>query len=70
MIRHTHPPSAGAVSYEQWLRNRIAGRGVICGPPIHGAPPFWQGLFPFLKPAGLRDLEHQARQAERALEAG
>jgi len=57
-----------AISYEQWLRNRIADPLTICGPPVADYPSFWQDLFPFLKPAGIRELEHRAREAE--LEAG
>lgn len=60
------PPSP--ISYEQWLRDRIASPRTICGPPVVDFPSFWQDLFPFLKPAEIRKLEHQARQAE--LEAG
>jgi hypothetical protein len=67
MIRRTGPPP-NAISYEQWLRNRIASPRTICGPPVADFPSFWQDLFPFLKPAEIRELEHQARQAE--LEAG
>ena len=40
----------------------------MCGPPVADFPSFWQDLFPFLKPAEIRQLEHQAHQAE--LEAG
>jgi len=72
MTRHADPPP-GAISYEQWLRDRAARRGVICGPPIYDAPSFWQELFPFLKAAGIRELEHRARAAEhraRELEIG
>jgi hypothetical protein len=58
-------PSPNAISYEQSLRRQIACPGLICGPPVYGAPSFWQDLFPFLKPAGIRELEHEARQAER-----
>ena len=67
MTRHADPPP-NAISYEQWLRNRIARPTTICGPDVVGFPSFWQDLFPFLKPAGIRQLEHQARRAE--LEAG
>jgi hypothetical protein len=67
MTRHADP-LRGAISYEQWLRNRIARPAVICGPDIADPPSFWQDLFPFHKPAGIRQLEHQARHAE--LEAG
>jgi hypothetical protein len=58
------------ISYEQWLRNRAAGRGILCGPPIHDTPAWWQGLFPFLKPPAIRALERQARETERQAEAG
>jgi hypothetical protein len=67
MTGHADPPS-GWISYEQWLRNRIASPAGDCGPPIADPPSFWQDLFPFLKPAEIRDLERQARQA--GLEAG
>lgn len=61
-------PPPHAISYEQWLRNRIASPSTICGPPVADFPSFWQHLFPLLKPPGIRQLEQQARQAE--LEAG
>jgi hypothetical protein len=75
MTSHADPPP-GYVSYEQVLRNEIAGPGVFCGPPIYDGPTFMQELFPFLTPARIRELEHQARQvrqvrrAERELEIG
>jgi len=55
----------GAISYEQWLRNRIARPLIICGPPVLDFPSVWQDLFPFLKTPEVRELEHRARQAER-----
>ena len=58
-------PPAGAISYEQSLRNRIAEPSAICGPPVHDTRTLWQHL-PRLNP--YRVLERQARQAER--EAG
>jgi len=67
MTRRADPPR-GAISYEQWLRNRIANPITVCGPDIAGPPSFWQNLFPFLKPAGIRQPEHQARHAK--MEAG
>ena len=67
MTRHADPPP-NPISYEQWLRNRIARPTTICGPDIADLPSFWQDLFPFLKPAEIRQLEHQARHA--GLEAG
>jgi hypothetical protein len=65
MTDHTGPPP-GYISYEQWLRDCIAGPMVLCGPPIYDGPTFMQELFPILKPARIRDLEHQARQARQA----
>jgi hypothetical protein len=64
MTRYADPPP-NVISYEEHLRRVIAEPEAICGPPVYGAPSFWQDLFPFLKAAGIRDLEHRARQAER-----
>jgi len=72
MTKHADPPP-GAISYEEHLRRVIAEPGVLCGPPVYGSPSFWEDLFPFLKPAGIRELEHRARAAEhrsRELEIG
>ena len=52
----------GAISYEQWLHNRIAEPGVICGPPVIDDRAWWQHL-PGLNP--YHELEQQARAADR-----
>jgi hypothetical protein len=57
-----------AISYRQYLQQRIADPLTICGPPIYDAPSLWQELFPILKAADLRELEHQVHEAE--LEVG
>ena len=67
MTRRADPPE-GAISYAEWLQRRIADPLTICGPPIYDAPSLWQELFPILKPADIRELEHQVQEAE--LEAG
>lgn len=67
MTRRADPPK-NAISYQQWLHNRIADPLTICGPPVYQAPSLRRDLVPFLTPAGIRELEHRARQAE--LEAG
>jgi hypothetical protein len=55
----------GAITYEQWLRGRIASPGKDCGPPVVDDRPWWQHL-PGLNPhAGL---ERQARAAGRQAE--
>jgi hypothetical protein len=64
MTSHAEP-HRGAISYEEWLHRRVTDPGVCCGPPVYSAPSFWQDLFPWLKDAGLRELERQAREAER-----
>jgi hypothetical protein len=58
---HASPPP-GAISYEQWLRERIAGPAEICGPPVIDDRQWWQHL-PGLNP--YADLERQAREARR-----
>ena len=63
MTRTVDPsPRPGEISYEQWLRNRIASPGTICGPDVYDPRPWWQHL-PGLNP--YPELEQQARQAER-----
>jgi hypothetical protein len=58
-------PPKNAISYEQYLRNRIAEPLATCGPPVRDTRSLWQHI-PWLNP--YRVLEQQARQAE--LEAG
>jgi hypothetical protein len=65
MTERADPPP-GAITYEQWLRARIAEPGTICGPPVIDGRPLWQHL-PGLNP--YRDLEQRARAAERQWEA-
>ena len=55
-------PPKHAITYQQWLLNRIAEPGTICGPPVLDDRPWWQHL-PGLNP--YAELEAQARQAER-----
>jgi hypothetical protein len=64
MTTRADPPK-NAISYGQYLRNRIAEPLATCGAPVHDTRPFWQHI-PWLNP--YRELEHEARQAE--LEAG
>jgi hypothetical protein len=61
MTRHADPPK-NAISYEQYLRNRIAEPLSFCGPPVHDTRSLWQHI-PWLNP--YRELEQQARHAER-----
>jgi hypothetical protein len=65
MTRAADPPK-NAISYQQWLLQRIAEPGTICGPPVHDPRPWWQYL-PGLNPYAA--LERQARAAEREWEA-
>lgn len=62
--RHADPPK-NAISYEQYLRNRIAQPHATCGPPVHDTRSLWQHI-PAFNP--YRELEQQARRAERELE--
>ena len=55
-------PPPGAISYEQWLLNRIAEPGTICGPPVIDDRAWWQHL-PRLNP--YAGLEARARAAQR-----
>ena len=64
MTSRADPPK-NAISYQQYLRNRIAEPLTTCGPPVHDTRSLWQHI-PWLNP--YRELEHEARQAE--LEAG
>jgi hypothetical protein len=64
MITHADPPK-NAISYEQYLRNRIAEPLAFCGPLVHDTRSLWQHI-PWLNP--YRELEQQARQAEREAE--
>jgi hypothetical protein len=59
-------PPPNAISYEQWLRNRIASPGTFCGPPVYDDRVWWQHL-PGLNP--YADLERRWRQAIRQFEA-
>jgi hypothetical protein len=61
MTTRSDPP-AGAISYEQWLLNRIAHPGAICGPPVIDDRPWWQHL-PGLNP--YHELEQRARADKR-----
>lgn len=56
----------GAITYQQWLLNRIAEPGVICGPDVIDDRAWWQHL-PGLNP--YAELEQRAREAERNLAA-
>jgi hypothetical protein len=53
-------PPAGAITYGQWLRNRVAEPNVDCGPDVIDDRPWWQHL-PGLNP--YAPLERQARAA-------
>jgi hypothetical protein len=55
-------PPPGAITYLQWLLNRIAEPGAICGPPVIDDRPLWQHI-PGLNP--YHELEQRARAAER-----
>lgn len=57
----------GAITYQQWLLNRIAEPGMICGPPVIDDRAWWQHL-PGLNP--YYELEQRARVAGREAEAG
>jgi hypothetical protein len=52
----------GAITYQQWLLNRIAEPGMGCGPDVIDDRAWWQHL-PGLNPYAA--LEQQAREAER-----
>jgi hypothetical protein len=55
-------PPKGAITYQQWLLNRIAEPGMDCGPDVIDDRAWWQhqpGLNPYAA------LEQQAREAER-----
>ena len=52
----------GVITYQQWLLNRIAEPGVICGPDVIDDRAWWQHL-PGLNP--YAELELRARKAER-----
>jgi hypothetical protein len=54
-------PRGGAITYQQWLLNRIAEPGVICGSPVIDDRAWWQHL-PVFNP--YAELEQRARQAE------
>ncbi len=54
------PP--GTITYQQWLLNRIAEPGMICGPGVIDNRAWYQHL-PGLNP--YAELEERARQAER-----
>jgi hypothetical protein len=69
MSTHADPPPH-AISYEEYLRRRIADPLTICGPPVIGQPSGWSVIFPWLKPEHIRQLEHQAREAELEPGAG
>ena len=56
------PSSRGAISYEEWLRRRIAEPGKECGPPVIDDRAWWQHL-PGLNP--YAEVEQRAREAER-----
>jgi hypothetical protein len=55
-------PPKGAITCQQWLLNRIAEPGTICGPPVIDDRAWWQHL-PGLNP--YHELEQRARAAER-----
>ena len=61
MTGYADPPK-GAITYRQWLLNRIAEPGMICGPPFTDDRAWWQHL-PGLNP--YAELEQRAREAER-----
>ena len=61
MTSRADPPK-GAITREQWLRNRIADPLTFCGSPVVDDRPWWQYL-PGLDPH--RELERQAREARR-----
>ena len=52
----------GAITYPQWLLNRIAEPGMICAPPVITDRAWWQHL-PGLNP--YHELEQRAWAAER-----
>lgn len=54
--------SDGAITYEQWLHQRVANPTMACGPTVVDDRPWWQYL-PGLNP--YANLERQARQAGR-----
>jgi len=55
-------PPRGAISYQQWLLNRIAEPGTICGPPVIDHRRWCQHL-PGLNP--YAELEARMRAAQR-----
>jgi hypothetical protein len=57
---HRDPP-ADAISYEQWLLDKIAYPGMICGPPVIDDRALWQQI-PWLNP--YRELQRRVRVAE------
>jgi hypothetical protein len=54
------PEPDGPITYEQWLRTRIAQPGLVCGPDVIDSRRWWEYL-PGLNP--YADLEAQAREA-------
>ena len=55
-------PAGAPISYEQWLRDRIARPGMECGPPVIDDRAWWQHL-PGLNP--YAELEARMRAAQR-----
>lgn len=62
MSTYISPEPDGPVTYEQWLRTRIAQPGLVCGPDVIDSRRWWEYL-PGLNP--YAGLEAQARAAER-----
>jgi hypothetical protein len=60
MTAHGDPPE-GAITYQQWLLNRISEPGMDCGPDVGDDRAWWQHL-PGLNP--YHELEQRARAAE------
>jgi hypothetical protein len=72
MTRAVDPPRPdGAISYAQWLVERInAGGLVLCGPPVYDWPTAWQRFWA-TRPNYVLELrlERQLREVQHQAEA-